>query len=339
MKKVTQNLYLISTCFLLLFSSACVKESPYKEIQGETMGSTYSVKYKGPKEGIKEGIDSILAEFNHLLSTYDSNSLLSKFNNNTLEEYEIKSMTERQGQWMTELFKTSVILYYRSQGAFNPALAPLLNFWGFGNNQAHPTSISPEVIDSLKALAAFETIYLRGVFPFKENPSMELNFNALAAGFATDIVAKYLEEKDIQDYLINITGELKAKGLNPAGKVWQISIEQPLENGANENPAMLTIPLEDKAMATSGNYRKFFEKEGKKYGHTLNPATGYPAVSDLLSATVISKYGGISDGLATAFMVMGFEAAKQMVSGDNSIEAVLIYNENDQLKTWVSWEN
>lgn len=326
-----------ATGILILLLTSCQRESPYKEITGETMGSTYVITYKGPK-GIKPGIDSILQEFNQLFSTYDENSYLSKFNKNTLTEEEIKQLTERQCKWMTDVFKLSFVLYHKTEKAFNPGMAPLLNFWGFGENSKYPEVIDQKIIDSLLVFSNYDNYYLRGCFPFKTEPRYELNYNAMAAGYATDVIALHLESLEISDYLINITGEMRAKGVNKKGEVWKIGIEKPINN-KSQNPSALNIELSDKAMATSGNYRNFFEKNGKKYGHTINPTTGYPSENNMLSATVISKYGAICDGLATAFMVMGFENSKRIVEGDASLEAVLIWEDKGEMKTWSSWDN
>ncbi|MCO5253974.1 MAG: FAD:protein FMN transferase [Bacteroidetes bacterium] len=322
---------------VLLLIASCNRDTGYVEITGETMGSTYSIKYRGDK-GLKPKIDSLLTEFSQLFSTYDSNAFLYKFNHNTLTDEDLKHLTERQCKWMTQVFKTSLVIYHKTNKAFNPGLGPLFHFWGFGDNSQNPDVIDSLVIDSLSQYCNYENFSLKGCFPQKPNPNYELNYNAIAAGYATDVVSSLLDSLGFEDYLINITGELKARGYNPNGKIWKISIERPTDN-KSMNSGMFELELNNKAMATSGNYRNFFQKEGKKYGHTIDPKTGYPTHNSLLSATVISKLGANCDALATAFMVMGVEDAKRMILSDSTLDGVLIYEENGEMKTWVSWEH
>ncbi|MCK9480435.1 MAG: FAD:protein FMN transferase [Bacteroidia bacterium] len=324
---------LISISVILI---ACNRDTGYVEITGETMGSTYVIKLEGEK-GLKPRIDSLLSEFSQLFSTYDENAFLYKFNHNTLTDADLQHLTERQCKWMTDIFKTSLVIYHKTERAFNPALGPLFRFWGFGDNSKNPDDIDSLVIDSMLRYCNYENFSFKGCFPQKPNANSELNFNAIAAGYATDVIALFFDSLGIENYLINITGELKAKGFNPSGELWQISIEKPADN-KEMNAGMFTMELNNKAMATSGNYRNFFKIDGKKYGHTIDPTTGYPTHNNLLSATVISKSGATCDGLATAFMVMGFEDAKRMILSDSSLDGVLIYESNGEMKIWISWE-
>lgn len=328
---------LILWCSFLLVLSACNQKTEYIEITGETMGSTYSIKLKGHK-GLKPKIDSLLTEFSSLFSTYDENSFLYKFNHNTLTNEDFQRLTERQCKWMTDVFKTSLIIYHKTDKAFNPALGPLFRFWGFGDNSSNPEKIDSLVIDSLLQYCNYENFSLKGCFPQKPNPHSELNYNAIAAGYSTDIISALLDSLGIEDYLINITGELKARGVNPNGKIWTISIERPTDNKTSMNDGMFTVELNNKAIATSGNYRNFFRKDGKKYGHTINPKTGYPTQNNLLSATVIAKYGANCDALATALMVIGFEEARRLILSDDNYDGVLIYEKDGRMRTWVSWD-
>ena len=337
MIKTTQTFLFLSLFFIMACNKP--KDTGYLEILGDTMGSSYFVKYKGAIDYSAQ-IDSILISFNSLLSTYDSASFLSRFNRNELQKNDLESLTEQQRKWMLRLYKQSMVLYHKTQGAFNPAVGPLLSYWGFGDNRKHPESVDSLEVNRLIVLSEFDKINLRWDFLYKgASPDMTVNFNAIAAGFATDIVAEFFDSHKVEHYLINITGENKAKGINPKGEVWLIEIEKPTDTkSAKQNPAYMQYRLNDKAMATSGNYRSFFELNGTKYAHTIDPRTGFPSQSSLLSATVISKYGAACDALATAFMVMGYDEAKAMVEADASLDAVLIWNDNGEMRSWVSWE-
>jgi FAD:protein FMN transferase len=329
-------LTLLMVSLMVMLWSSCEKPTGYLEVYGNTMGSTYQVKYKDTRD-LSGAIDSLLQEFSAVFSTYDPNALLYKFNHNTLTPEDIQTMTERQLSWTEKLFKLSFVVYNKTNGAFNPGIGPLLTYWGFNGQKEHPANIDSAHVDSLKQYSDFNDIFLQRGFFAKSNPLSTLNFNAIAAGYATDIMADYLQSLGINDYLINITGEVRAKGVNPSGEIWLVEIEKPIDN-VGKNPGILDLRLDNKAMATSGNYRNYFLLLGEKYGHTIDPRTGFPAQNSLLSATVISKYGALSDSYATAFLVMGFEEARAMVESDPSVDAVLIFEDKGEMKTWISWE-
>lgn len=322
---------------LLLLEVSCRNShTGYLEIQGDTMGSSYMIKYKSGLD-LSNEIATLLDDFNHVFSTYDTASILSKFNNNTLLESDIQGLSESQCMWLKQLFKQSFVWYHKTEKAFNPALGPLLSYWGFGDASGFPEVIDSMWVDSLRKVSDFGAYGLEGCLPIKGDPRAGLNFNAIAAGMATDIIGDYLEAQDIRDYLINVTGEVKAKGLNPFQKPWKVSIEKPLKS-KRLNPDLMHVHLDNQALATSGNYRNYFERDGEEFGHTLSPDTGFPVRNSMLSATVISRSGAQSDALATAFMVMGFEASRSYVEQAPALEAVLVYVEEGAMETWVSWE-
>jgi thiamine biosynthesis lipoprotein len=304
------------------------------ELTGQTMGSNYIIKYKG-EHGLYDAIDSILIEFNSQFSTYDETSIITKFNNNDTQSLSNTIMNTPQCNWWKQMMLQSSEAYNLTDGDFDPSLGPLLSYWGFGDHTSNPDEIESAVLDSLRLLTGFNKFTLTGCLPQKHNPDARLNFNALAAGLAVDIIAEYLENSGITDYLINITGEIRAKGKNPKGETWTTSIENPIDN-PGLNPPFSTISLTDESLATSGNYRNFFKREGKKYSHTINPQTGYPTQNNMQSASVITDNTAMADALATAFMVCGVEKTKYIVLNHKNLEAFLIWEEDNEMKTWMS---
>lgn len=298
--------------------------------QGITMGKVgYDIKYLAPNnQGYEEDIDSLLKAFNQSLSTYISNSEISKFNQNN--QFTFKS------KFFYPVLAKSQEIYELTNGAFDPTVAPLVNAWGFGfKKEAFPDSVK---VDSLKELIDFRKISFDKKKVSKKNKEMILDFSAIAKGYAVDVVADFLKEKGIQNYMVIIGGEVVCKGKNQKGEIWKISITDP--NYKQKSPSPLTfevLALDNKAMATSGNYEQFYIKDGKKYAHTINPKTGFPVIHSLLSASVIAKDCMTADALATAFMVLGVEKSKNIIKKRQDIEGFLIYeDEQGKLKTFVS---
>ncbi|MDP6909656.1 MAG: FAD:protein FMN transferase, partial [Flavobacteriales bacterium] len=191
------------------------------------------------------------------------------------------------------------------------------------------------VVDSIMQSVGMEHIIYVDDSYSKSNSSVQLDVNAIAQGYSVDVLAKFLEAKGIKNYLVEIGGEVRAKGIKPKRQPWKVGIDRPLEEDA-ERELALSLELRDKAMATSGNYRKFVEVNGQKFGHTLNPQTGYPATTDVLSATVIAHDCMTADAMATAFMVMGYSKAKLLIEENAELEAVLIYSNSSGIQTWNS---
>ena len=268
---------------------------------------------------LQNDVDSILHDFDMSLSSYEPNSMLSKLNRNE---------SDRVDENFIELFQTAKSVYAASNGAFDITVMPLVNAWGFGPGMK--TEIDSVLIDSLLQLVGMEKIRIEGNQIIKANPDISIDVNAIAQGFSVDVIAEYFDNMNIENYMVEIGGELITKGLNAKGTDWRVGIDRP-EFGNIYPGADLEaiISLSGKALATSGNYRKFYEEDGVKYSHSINPKTGYPEKSDLLSVTIIADNCMLADAYATACMVVGLEKSKTLIKSTPDVEAYLIYGDED----------
>jgi thiamine biosynthesis lipoprotein len=300
----------------------------YSTIHGETQGTYYNITYEYSQwRDLKPRIDQQLHKFDMSLDTYDSTSLISKINRNE---------SIRADKHIKKVFQKSLDVYHLTKGAFDITLAPIINAWGFGSGKRSKTDTAS--IDSLLQFVGMEKVSLQGGKVIKQNPAIQFNVNALAQGYSVDVIADFLERKGINNYLIEIGGEIKAKGVNKKGNPWRIGIDKPIDHNMDPGKNLQAIvQLKDKSLATSGNYRKFYEKDGVKYVHTINPKTGFPILSRLLSATVITNDCMTADALATSFMVMGVEKSIVFLSSVDTVDAYLIYSdENGNFKTYMT---
>lgn len=315
--------------FLTILACSNEKKSSLISIEGEAQGTTYHIAYIN-SNGVnyQRAIDSLLIEIDKSLSTYHKTSIITKFN-------QADSLVEID-EMFTDVFNLSKQVYQESEGAFNPTVAHLVNAWGFGFKNIENTDSS--TIDSLLKFVDFDAISIIDNKVVKTNKNLMLDFNAIAQGYSVDVIADFLANQGIENYLVEIGGEVKVKGKNDKNKLWRIGIDKPVEN-ETERTLEAVVNLNNQSLATSGNYRKFYEKDGAKYSHTLNPKTGYPVRHSLLSATVITDNCALADAYATVFMVVGIDKAKEILAKNNKIKAVLIFeNENKQLETYVSEE-
>ncbi len=296
------------------------------QFTGAAQGTYYAVTYFDVQNrNFQNEMDSLLSEFDQSVSVYQPNSIVSKVNRN--EDVELDS-------WFIENFILSQKISQETDGAFDLTIAPIANVWGFGTFQK-PDSVNHHLIDSLKQIVDYHKVSILHKRLIKEDPRMMLNFNAVAQGFAVDVMGAYLQSKGIENYLIDLGGEIYARGNKPNGDFWKIGIEIP-EEGAEERFYNRIVSLKDEAVATSGNYRKFYELEGVKYAHSLNPKTGYPVKHSLLSVTVIAPTAGAADAYATAFMVMGVEKTLEFVKSKPKIKVYLMYDDAGEVKTAMS---
>ena len=330
-------------CFLfgiviLVSCSQQIKQDPLTsaiKLTGQTMGTTYHITYiDSNKRNYQEAIDSLLVAVNQSMSTYDENSILSRFN-----RYHGKDWFEVD-KYFYDVFKLSKTLYHYTAKTFNPAVMPLVNFWGFGKDKKDQRP-DEALIDSLLTLVNLDKVeYMRRdeeegrykYFVKKNQQNISLDFSAIAKGYGVDVIARYLNDLGISNYMIEIGGEVRAKGKNDKGGPWKIGIDQPVEN--SERTIQSIVELDNMSMATSGNYRNFYIKDGKKYVHTINPRTGYPEVNSTLSVSVFAKECAVADAYATAFMVMGKNAGGMRIAeSQKDIEAYFIYAVMDSFKT------
>jgi len=276
----------------------------------------------------KVQIDSILSGFDNSLSEYIPNSIISRVNrNDTLVQLD---------RYFEDVFYKSFEIYSRTHGAFDITVAPLVNAWGFGpKTETFPDSTQ---IDSLLQYVGMDKVKLKNNRVVKSDPNITLDVNAIAQGYSVDVVANYLMEEGFNNYLVEIGGEVRAGGAKKWLHPWKVGLDKPYEHSFIPGEAFQVIlKLEDVSLATSGNYRKFYEKDGIKYGHSINPVTGYPAMDKLLSASIVASDCMTADGYATACMIMGLEKSIDFVKSDKKLEAYFIYSgPSGEFKTWYS---
>jgi thiamine biosynthesis lipoprotein len=234
-------------------------------------------------------------------------------------------------EWFIEVFNKAQEISRNSNGAFDATAAPFFNVWGFGFSKTD--SVSPAVIDSIKTFVGYEKVRLDGKTVIKEDSRTMLSFSAIAKGYACDVIARLLEREGVTNYMIDIGGEVVMNGVNPDSVCWRIGINTPEDDptGTNKQVGKIVQPCRKCGIATSGNYRNYYIKDGVRYAHTINPATGYPAVQNILSATIIAETCMTADGYATAFMTMGVEKALEMAENIPEIEYYIIYSGEDGL--------
>jgi len=296
-------------------------------ITGQTMGTIiYNVKYLGDDvPGYKTEIDSILQAFNQSLSTYIPDSEISLLNRTDSILYPTKMFTE--------VLESSRLVFERTNGAFDPTVGPLVNAWGFGPDKS-VTVPDSSVIDSLRSLVGFERIIPQGS-QVRMDPGMYLDFSAIAKGYAVDLVSEFLEGKGLEHYMVEIGGEVRARGQNQDNETWKIGIEDPMV-ARDQQRLLAIVQLDDLSMATSGNYRNYYQVGDRIIAHTIDPRTGYNTSHNLLSASVFAEDCMTADAYATAFMVLGVEGAKEILS-TTELEAFLIYQDDEgKLKSFVS---
>lgn len=323
MKKL---LFLLFPSLLLI---SCKQETkPTKHsFQGETMGSYYSITYFAPTEAVTQiQVDSFLAVFNKSLSTWDTASLITAIN-----KAETVCYTD---SFFRQLYRKSKDVNHLSDGLFDPTGTPLFEAWGFGLKNAETMDSSK--VDSLLHYVGIDKCYLAGDSLYKIQTGIKFSFNAIAPGYAADLIAQMLLQHGVESFLIDIGGEFSSHGKKDDGTDWKVGIEKPIESKTQQNEAQAFITLQNnEALATSGNYRKFYYKDGKKYSHTIDPKTGYPVSHNLLSATIIAKDGATADAYATTCMVLGFEKGKEFAA-QQGIKAYFIYDDNGELKEFVT---
>ena len=263
--------------FFLL--NSCINENiiPIIKFTGEAQGTYYAVTYFDTSgRNFQNEIDSLLDAFDQSVSVWVPNSVISKVNrNDTLVELDF---------YFTDIFNLSKEIHYNTAGAFDPTVGPLVNAWGFGFTDR--IKVDQNVVDSLLPLVNFHKVIIAENKVIKEDARIQFDFNAIAQGYSVDLIAKLLESKGIENYLIDIGGEVLAKGKKPNGDLWKVGIEKPKDNAFYGEGLQAIVKLENKALATSGNYRKFYEVNGIKYSHTIDPKTGYPVQHSLLSVSV-----------------------------------------------------
>jgi thiamine biosynthesis lipoprotein len=311
-----------------IFISMCIgflacnpKILAYKTLEGNAQGTTFKITFRDTIEkDITVQIDSLFKVIDQSMSLWDSLSLISKINNNAIYD----SLDFH----FLKVFEASRLINQKSEGYFDVSVGPLVKAWGFSIKKGLPIPTSLQ-IDSLNSIVGSDKFQLVEQKIRKEDPRNQIDFNAIAQGYTVDVISVFLEDLGCKDYLVEIGGELRAKGKNKEGKVWRVGIEKP----QNERALEVVVNLENKSLATSGSYRKFFEKDGKKYSHAIDPKTGYPVTHSVLSMSVLANDCMTADAYATAFLVMGLEKAKRIAAKEN-LDFFAIYDENGKSKVF-----
>ncbi len=296
------------------------------KITGEAQGTYYAITYFDTKNrNIQPEIDSLLSAFDRSVSIWVPGSIISRINKN--------DSTVVVDEWFKGNYELSKEVFEKTGGAFDPTVGPLVNAWGFGFTDR--LKVDSALVDSLLPLVGFDKVRIKGNKVIKDDNRIQFDFNAIAQGYSVDLTGKLLESEGIDNFLIDIGGEVLGHGSKPDGSEWKVGIEKPKDNASYGEGLKAIVKLKDKALATSGSYRKFYEVDGVRYSHTIDPKTGFPVQHSLLSVSVLADDCGTADAYATAFMVMGVDKTKEFLKENSFLEAYLIFPDKaGNLKTW-----
>ena len=325
MKK--KGVYALLLVFTMLMPVSCSLQPKKNVLQGLVQGSYYAITYFDKQNrNFQSEIDSIFHAIDLSVNLWVENSVISKVNRNeTVELDSIFIDNFRIAQEVAEL----------SNGYFDPTVSPIVAAWGFSYKSGD--SLTPQLIDSLRGLVDYRKVRLEYGKVVKDNPAMTLDFNAIAQGYTSDLIAAFLDSKGIENYLIDTGGEIMARGGKPNGKPWIVGIEKPAENKDSEQVVQTRVALHDKGLVTSGSTRKYVEHNGKRYSHCIDPKTGYPVEHNVLSVTVLAQNATWADALASICMVMGLEQSLPLIQGMEGVEAYYIFmNDDGELESFAT---
>ena len=321
--------FLVTMTTVAILTVSCHQKEPVR-LMGEAQGTYYSVQYYDSlQRNFQPQIDSILTAFDKSASLWVESSLLRHINAN---------LTDSLDNILHFLLTNSLFIEDYTGGAFNCRVGRIVQSWGFSfKDRTEPDST--ELAAMLQASHAPLTLNNHHL---SKDPATELDFNAIAQGYASDLLAKFLASQGIENYLVDIGGEVIAHGHKANGKPWTVGIERPAENRYSEPVVETAIPLVDRSVVTSGSYRKYYEKDGVKYSHTIDPTTGRPVTHSLLSVSVVENECWLADAMATAYMVMGLKRAKEIISqnpkGPGTQAVFFIYDSCGTMKTYATPE-
>lgn len=329
MKKSKLILQIIFLCFLVIGSIIIIRQhrsAPYQHNEGFIFGTIYHITYQSDTD-LQQDILAKLQKVDNSLSPFNKESIISHVNRN--EPVKLDKM-------FLDVFNLAEEVSKDTHGAFDITVAPLVNAWGFGfKSGVQPTK---HVIDSIRNLVGFEKVRIQNGMVVKKDPRIMLDCSAIAKGYGSDVVARFLRNKGINNFMIEIGGEIVVNGTNEQNKPWKIGVSKPIDDSVKVDQDIQTVlNITNIAMATSGNYRKFYYKNGKKYAHTIDPKTGYPVQHNILSSTVLAKDCATADAYATSFMVMGLDKARKVLERNPDLMAYFIYSDkNGKNAVWFS---
>lgn len=312
---------LFSTMFvalIILSLASCDTKSDAKKISftGEAQGTYYAITYfDDENRDFAPNIDSLLKAFDQSVSLWVDESIISRVNRDDTTVV------------LDDIFKYNFYLSKEisalSDGYFDFTVSPLVEAWGFSFKQKQ--KLNPFRIDSLRQLVDFRKVQIVNGNVVKEDPRMRFDFNAIAQGYSVDLIAQFLSKRGIKNYVVDVGGEIYALGNKPDDEPWRVGVEHPAPDKDAERTIQLVVRLDGKGLATSGSYRKYYEEDGKRYSHFIDPKTGYPVQHNLLSVTVLAKNAAEADALATAFMVMGKEKSLSLLTSLHDVDAFFIF--------------
>ena len=323
-----KNLSVCFSCFVVTLLLASCHPQPQKIVlQGLAQGSYYAVTYFDEQNrNFQREIDSIFHAVDMSVNLWVDSSVISKVNRN--EEVTLDSI-------FIDNFNIAQEAAVLSDGYFDPTISPIVAAWGFSYKTGD--SITPQLIDSLKRLVDYRNIRIEGGKVVKGSPDMKLDFNAIAQGYTSDLIAIFLESCGIRNFLVDTGGEIMVRGNKPNGQPWIVGIEKPAENWDSERTVQTRIALRDKGLVTSGSTRKYVERNGKRYSHCIDPKTGYPVEHNVLSVTVLAENSVWADALASICMVMGLEKSLPLIESMDGVEAYYIFvNGKNELETFAT---
>jgi len=312
---------------LILSGCAAGSRGAWLKISGYTQGTTYNITYQDPDStDYQEQLEKLLGEFDQSLSTYLPSSIVARMNQGIPDV--------EADDYFRNCFEAAGEVYESTGGAFDITVAPVVNAWGFGFTER--SRIDSALIDSLLQFVGMNMVSLRDKLLVKEKEGIMLDMNAIAQGYAVDVLAGFFDAENIENYLVEIGGEVRCNGKNRFGLDWRIGIDKPIDGLQLPGVQMqVIVEISGRSLATSGNYRRFYEEDGIKYSHTIDPSTGYPVQHGLLSATVVASDCMRADAYATAFMVMGYEKARRFLEEHTYLDAYLIFNdEMGEYRVW-----
>lgn len=298
-------------------------EKHYFQIQDFALGTSYNLIFEAENaDGIQDDIEVLIAKFEDSLSVYKPNSIISRINKN--EEIEID-------KYFDAVFRCAKNISAETEGLFDISAEPIFKEWGFSFSEK--SDMTDQKIKDIIQYIGMDKVNLEEKKIVKDNSNIQLNANAIAKGYMTDVIADYLKQKDISNYLVEVGGEIRTKGISPRGGGWIIGVDRPTDtNMIPGQDIQVILELTDKALATSGNYRQFYIKDGKRVSHTINPRTGYPVEHSLLSVTVIADDAMSADAYATAFLVAGIDKTLELLDNIKDVEVLFICDEDGELK-------
>lgn len=318
----------LAILLILAIGVASCSQQPKKIVlEGLAQGSYYAITYFDEQNrNFQQEIDSIFHAVDMSVNLWVENSIISRVNRN--EEVALDSI-------FIDNFRIAQEAAHISNGYFDPTISPIVAAWGFSYKKGD--TLTPQLIDSLRTLVDYRKVRIENGHVIKDNPAITLDFNAIAQGYTSDLIASFLESKGVKNYLVDTGGEIMARGGKPNGQPWIVGIEKPADNENSEQVVQTRIAVRDKGVVTSGSTRKYVERNGKRYSHCINPKTGCPVEHHVLSVTVTADNATWADALASICMVMGLEQSLPLIQGMDGVEAYYIFiNENGKLETFAT---